>query len=215
MKMREREGEKEKEKKHTPWTNNCNCICDANSLHICTGSSAAQKKRKKRINSAEVENNEGFHAVKQCSLSLHLFHALSHTHKQVNKSTKVWLNSRSKHNWKLKYKRWQNNCFVANDHAITTTTATDEAQNVSFEMLARQNNAQPSPLIADEKCTHRFSRLTTLRLWHWINWTFYELYTKTDGWPPAAGLMRMHPIDLFCATIIFISTSTGTSASGR
>lgn len=29
-----------------------------------------------------------------------------------NKSTKVWLNSWSKYKWKLKYKRWQNNCFV-------------------------------------------------------------------------------------------------------
>lgn len=128
---------------------------------------------------------------------------LSFSHKQVNKSTKVWLNSRSKHNWKLKYKRWQNNCFVANDHAITataititTTTASDEAQNVSFKMLARQNITQPNPLIADEKCTHRFLRLTTLRLWHWINWTFYELHTKTDGWPPAAGPNQIHSIDI-------------------
>lgn len=117
----------------------------------------------------------------------------------MNKSTKVWLNRRSKHNWKLKYKRWQNNCFVADDHTgiVITPLPHCNCHWRSVKHWSRQTT-QPKPLNADvkKKCTHRFLRLTTFRLWHWIEWTFHELYTKTDGWPPAAGPNQIHSIDI-------------------
>lgn len=183
--------------------NICNCICDAEfflfiSVHIRR--SWKKIKHKKRINSAKAENNE----ILQWSNATDtvVFFSLFHAHTpntKMNKSTKVWLNSRSKHNWKLKYKRWQNNCFVADDHTgiVITPLPHCNCHWRSVKHWSRQTT-QPKPLNADvkKKCTHRFLRLTTFRLWHWIEWTFHELYTKTDGWPPAAGPNQIHSIDI-------------------
>lgn len=185
------------------------CNCDAEFfLYICTRRSWKKIKHKKGLIQQKRKTMKSCSEAMHTSTHIHTYSRFflplsrthTHTHNtKMNKSTKVWLNRRSKHNWKLKYKRWQNNCFVADDHIgiVTTPLPHCNCHWRSVKHWSRQTT-QPKPLNADvkKKCTRRFLRLTTFRLWHWIEWTFHELYTKTDGWPPAAGPNQIHSIDI-------------------
>lgn len=94
---------RERKKSHSRPLNNCNCVCGtAVFLHICI--------RSIKNNSAKPENNEILQWGSQRITCYRHTQSRQQTteweRKRVtNKSTKVWLNSRSKHKWKLKYKR--------------------------------------------------------------------------------------------------------------
>lgn len=103
-------------------------------------------------------------------LRTHLIRRANETNKQTappvdkknieNKSTKVWLNSRSKHKWKLKYKRWQNNCFVAMKRYGTHTHTHTHASNI-FRMHISIFIWRDLEIVYPD-C--EFLQLTTLRL---------------------------------------------------
>lgn len=131
----------------------------------------------------------------------------THTHNtKMNKSTKVWLNRRSKHNWKLKYKRWQNNCFVADDHIgiVTTPLPHCNCHWRSVKHWSRQTT-QPKPLNADVK------KSVHTDFYDWLHFDCdiesNEHFTNCTQKPMVDHLLldRIKSIQsIFCTTIIII-----------